>query len=181
MNFEELQERKSNIFEHVLYEFQMYFETYFRLRALCTGEKKDNILKDIVLESHAVHLRNLIEFFNRDQNCITTETIFKGDHDLSFDDSTIKAKQFVNKTIDHLTKERYTWIRTENDLTVRGAFLPSTMFFNFMASRIVACVDLLLQETEVRPEFIDALHADNTQQRLEQLANVCDKLRGVVQ
>lgn len=180
MGFKELLERKSNIFEHVLYEFQMYFETYFRLHTYCQEENIDYISKDIVLESHAVHLRNLIEFFNQDKNCITTETIFFGNHDLSFDDTTIKAKQIISKAIDHLTKERYTWINTDGDLTVRGAFLPSTMFVNYIASRIITCVDLLLQEKDVRPELIDDLRADNTQRRLKQLADICNTLRGVV-
>ena len=159
----------------------MYFETYFRLRAYCQEEHIDYILKDIVLESHAVHLRNLIEFFNRDKNCITTETIFFGDLDLSFDDTTIKAKQIISKTIDHLTKERYTWINTNSDLTVRGAFLPSTMFKYYIASRIIKCVDLLLQETDVRPEFINDLHDLNVQRRLKNLSEICDALRGVLQ
>ena len=181
MEFQELLERKSNIFDHVLYEFQMYFETYFRLHAYCIEKNIDYISKDIVLESHAVHLRNLIEFFNRDKNCITTETLFYGDHDLSFDDTAIKAKQIISKTIDHLTKERYTWINTDSDLTVRGAFLPSTMFKNYIASRIIKCVDLLLQETDVRPEFINDLHDSNIQRRLKKISAICDVLRGVVQ
>lgn len=181
MELQEMQERKSNIFDHVLYEFQMYFETYFRLKLLCMKQNVDIISKNIVLESHAVHLRNLIEFFNRDINCITTDTIFIGNHDLSYDDSQIQAKQVINKAIDHLTKERYTWIKTGNDLTVRGAFLPSTMFTYYIASRIIKCIDLLIQETDVRSEFMDDLYDESIQRRLKNLSDICNKLRGVVQ
>ncbi len=180
MSLQELLVNKNNIFEHLLYEFRMYLETYARLRKHIHEKNGDSILKNMILESHAVHLRNLIEFFNREKDCITTETIFLSDHNLMYDDSKMKAKQIVNKTVDHLTKERYTWNQTEKDLTVRYATVVHYVFPE-IASRIIQCVDLLSQETDIRPEYTDDLHGEKIQQDLRQLASICNIIREVVQ
>lgn len=157
----------------------MYLETYLRLWNHIHEQNHDDILKNIILESHAVHLRNLIEFFNRENNCITTDTIFTGNLDMSYDDSRYKAKQVINKTIDHLTKERYTWNQTEKDLTIQFGYLIHIMYQTIMASRIIKCVDMLLQEAHVKPELIEDLHNEKIQKQLKELANLCDELREV--
>lgn len=180
MGLQELLVNKNNIFEHLLYEFRMYLETYSRLCNHIREKNSDSILKNMILESHAVHLRNLIEFFNREKECITTETIFLSNHNLMYDDSKMKAKQIVNKTVDHLTKERYTWNQTEKDLTVRYAMVINQLFPE-LASRIIKCVDLLLQETDVRSEYMNDLHNNKIQQDLQQLASICNMIHEVLQ
>ena len=105
MELQELLKKKRNIFNHLLYEFQMYLETYLRLWNHIHEQNHDDILKNIILESHAVHLRNLIEFFNRENNCITTDTIFTGNLDMSYDDSRYKARS-SNKRKIHLEPDR---------------------------------------------------------------------------
>lgn len=169
---------KSNIFDHVLYEFEMYLQTYGVVYGMLVGTSHGQFEKNVFLESHAVHLRNLIEFFNRERDCITTDTVFVGEHDLSFDDSALKAKQTVSKTIDHLTKERYTWNQTEKDLTIRYSDVIHEMFRSYIVFRIRDCVELLIQETDVRPELLDKLHDDRIQSRLKELSAVCDEITG---
>lgn len=177
MELAELLIKKGNIFDHVLYEIQMYIETYIRLLKHIQEQNTDVILKNMILESHAVHLRNMIEFFNREQECITTDTIFSGKVDLSFNDTEMKAKQTINKTIGHLTKERYTWNQTERDLTVSYALTLHRMFREIMTPRIVSCVKMLCQEKEVKPELISQLKNDTIQHRLHELAVFCFSYR----
>ena len=81
-------EYKKNIFDHIIYEFNMYLYTY---TLLLKGEK-DKRKRNMILESQAIHLRNLIEFFNSEPKCITVDTIFSHCNDYSFDDD-INAKQ----------------------------------------------------------------------------------------
>ena len=166
MDISELLSEKSNIFDHVLYEFEMYIQTYRTIPRCRIGTNDDQFLHNALLESHSVHLRNLIEFFNREKNCITTETLFVGAHDLSFDDKIIQAKQTVNKTIEHLTIERVTWNQTEKDLTIRSNDVIHTMFGAVIVPRIKECVELLTQETDVKPELIDKLRESCIQIRL---------------
>ena len=67
MNFIDSLVRKGNIFDHLLYEFEMYLETYSRLVALKDEEDDCVFKRNVLLESHAVHMRNIIEFFNCDR------------------------------------------------------------------------------------------------------------------
>lgn len=164
---------KSNVFDHILYEFEMYIQTFNELVKLFQQDSENQFMENVLLESHAVHLRNLIEFFNCEKNCITTATVFVGEHDLSYDDTSIKAKQTVSKTIDHLTKERYTWNQTENDLTIRYNDVIQEMYNKYMVFRIQSCVDLMIKGTDVQPRFLADLHDSGIQQRLLQLKNTC--------
>ena len=111
--YEHMYEMKKNIFDHILYEFEMYLYTYKELQNDIEQDKRN-----VLLESHAIHLRNLIEFFNRERDCITTKTIFSDDVDLSFHFSE-NDKKPINKAIEHLTMERVTKWNTEEDLTIQ--------------------------------------------------------------
>ena len=157
----------------------MYLETYSALIEVinkeinASNDEKYKLVfkRNVLIESHAVHLRNLIEFFNRDNNCLTTETIFTGNHDLSFDDSTILAKQTINKAIDHLTEQRYKWNQTSNDLTIRFDNIIHVMYKNIIVDRIKKCVTLLLNNTDVKQEHLLSLHDADIQKRLQVLKN----------
>lgn len=86
--------KKNNTFEHIIYEFQMYFQTcylinnyYLRsknnLVYLCFDKKiNHHIAKNLILESHQHHTRNLIGFFSntsRNDNDIIISRIIKKD------------------------------------------------------------------------------------------------------
>lgn len=166
MDMKELLDRKSNLFDHLLYEFEMYLITYF---SLCDNDQSNSAFKrNVLIESHAVHLRNLIEFFNCEKNCLTMKSVFVGDHDLSFDDSTMKAKQTISKAIDHLTEERYTWNQTEKDLTIRFNDVIPQMY-GIICVRVRECIDLLLNNTDVKQVVQSDLQDESIQFRLHKL------------
>ena len=178
MDYTALLSAKSNIFDHVLYEFEMYIQTYRAFPKCRIGTSYDQFLLNALLESHAVHLRNLIEFFNGEIDCITTDIIFVGAQDLSFDDTGIHAKQTVNKTIEHLTKERVTWNQTEKDLTIRTNDVIHKMFETIIVPRITECVKMLIQETDVKSELVGMLHDEQIQNRLIFLSEICMEITG---
>ena len=173
MDLVDLLSEKSNLFDHIFYEFEMYIQTYRSLPRCRLGTDYNQIMHNALLESHAVHLRNLIELFNGGKDCITTNIIFIGAHDFSFDDTEIQAKQTVNKTTEHLTKERVTWNQTEKDLTIRINYVIQKMYGEIIVPRIKDCIELLLQEKDVKPELIGMLHEEIIQFRLKQLSEIC--------
>ena len=175
MDLQDLLEQKSNIFDHVLYEFEMYIETYYKLCENAFVRKVDQVTYNAILESHAIHLRNLIDFFNSERDCISVKTVFEEPDDKSFNDSKYKAKQTVNKAINHLTKERLTWNQTEDDLTLRYSQLISPMFNRVMLPRIAYSVNLLIAGQKIKKEYRDMCKDADIQQRLLSLKMVSDK------
>lgn len=159
-------EHKKNIFDHILYEIEMYIATYKMLFNYALLE--DKLLNNMVLESHAIHLRNLIEFFNCEKNCITTETIFLGSQDFTFVDL-MNAKKTINKTIEHLTLERVKWYNTEKDLTKNFSLCINLMFESIMMPRIQRFIDLLMQENTVKERYKCEINEDFIQRRLNHL------------
>ena len=63
-----LLEQKNNGFDHVFYEFSMYSSSFNALLsvAICDETKLPDkqFWMNVLLESHATHLRNLIHFFS---------------------------------------------------------------------------------------------------------------------
>ena len=176
MNILEIIDQKKNIFDHLLYEFEMYLRTYSELVALDDSQKDVDFKRNVLIESHAVHLRNLIEFLNYETDCITTKTVFTGNHDLSFDDSLIKAKQTINKAIDHLTKERYTWNQTKRDLTLRINDIIHRMYYFYIVDRIKKCISMLMNNTDINSTVIADLQNERIQARLHDLEEYCNSL-----
>ncbi len=173
MNLLDLLDKKKNLFEHLFYEFEMYLKTYAELGTTISPDQEDaDFKRNVLLESHAIHLRNLIEFFNCEKNCLNMDTVFTGNHDLSFDDSTIKAKQTINKTIDHLTKERYTWNQTEQDLTIRFNAVIHLMYNYYIVARIKSCISLLANNTDINANVYSDLQDTGIQARLQNLERV---------
>ena len=175
MEVQELLDQKGNLFDHVLYEFEMYIYTYYKISDNTVARKSDQATYNALLESHAIHLRNLIEFFNCEKDCISMKTLFEKVVDTSFDDNQYQAKKIVNKAISHLTKERYTWNKTANDLTVHYSNLINPMFVSVLLPRIAYCVNLLIAEKKTKKEYIDMCRKTRIQERLHKLKSVCDK------
>ena len=86
-----------------------------------------------------------------------------------FDDSSIKAKQAINKAIDHLTKERYTWNQTERDLTIRIDKVIHLMYNDYIVDRIKDCISLLASNTDINPDVYTDLHDIRIQAWLKKL------------
>ena len=166
-NLLELLERKHNIFDHLLYEFEMYLDTF---DALLFYSLKTNVSfqKNVLLESHAVHLRNLIEFLNCEKDCICVNSIFIGNYDLSFDDSLLNAKQTINKTIEHLTEERTKWNQTDKDLTIHFSKVVNEMH-PIMVERIERCIVMLFNKTDINSKYSSDLIDERIQARIKTL------------
>lgn len=168
MDISELINLKSNRFEHLLYEFKMYLDTYSLVVRNANFATYPDTLRNALIESHAIHLRNLIEFFNCDEKCITTKMVFDGSHDLRIDES-LCDKQCINKAVEHLTEERFTWNSEEDkDLTIRFASVVH-MIYPEIANRIKTCVSLLLSKTDINESWKSDLNDSNIQTRLKSL------------
>lgn len=108
-------DRKTNIFEHVFYEFDMYLYTYQRIIEIGKYREEESFNQNeynMAWDAHFLHLRNLIEFFNDEKNCISAQDILCCEYDLKVNSEweyygeTMTFKKVINKTVDHLTMER---------------------------------------------------------------------------
>lgn len=109
---------KSKILEHVLYEFQMYLETYIHLKKLDVFRHASGILGvqqtqfeyNMTIESHERHLRNMIEFFNTTKpqnfpNDLRVFDILKNGNNFTIEKDQSKYNH-ISKSVEHLTKDR---------------------------------------------------------------------------
>lgn len=118
---------KENIFEHIFYEMNMYMSTYMELHRFWTrGITPCQYRYNTVIESHCVHLRNLIEFFNpdnskqihdehknkeqkqEDKNIVYTHVLVTNCR-FTYNDEKYKIKQLINKSVNHLSLKRFAW------------------------------------------------------------------------
>lgn len=109
--------------EHVVYEINMYVGTLIRLNRLHSELSKDGndmreeltFQNNMAFESHMVHLRNLLEFFNykEEEKKAHDDDIWYTDF---FEKDSLKKEEvdnlkevifpIIHKTISHLSKER---------------------------------------------------------------------------
>lgn len=99
---------KELIFEHILYEFEMYIATALLFRKSIECSNVDPILlHNMMLETHQLHLRNLIEFFCNDNNSIKMKDILTVDFKL--DRKPLEhAFSTICQAVDHLSPTRAT-------------------------------------------------------------------------
>lgn len=110
---------KSDIIEHVFYEFSMYIETFFRW--IFCGEQ-GQIEKNLVVDSHQLHLRNIMDFFSNveKQDDIVLSTILNDTSSFEFDSSKyLSQKKNICKGVTHLTRARCTIDKKETDRIVK--------------------------------------------------------------
>ena len=176
---------KNNIFDHVLYEFEMYIYSYSELIRLCPPKGLDQLKYNMAIECYSVHLRNILEFFNCDggENCIDVNMILKGSHNYALSGEPYKSlmvKQYVNKSVDHLSRQRFCWDGDEiKDLAERQKKIPIVMFKQYISIRIKAFLKQLLSQHDVKPEWINFCNEQLIQMRinvlLQYLQNVPDE------
>lgn len=53
--------RKTYVLDHIFYEFEMYLITYYELSVYTFF--KNQLTKNLLIESHQIHLRILLDFF----------------------------------------------------------------------------------------------------------------------
>ena len=148
---------KRNIFEHILYEFQMYLYSYQKLVLLSQEMKKDNnwqLEYNLAWDAHFLHLRNIIEFFNNSEHAITTLTVLKCNPKLFIEDAGNEHKRAINKSIDHLTIERVNENMTEKSNETFKYMI------NLVPQRIVSFLLILDDKDNVKVEYLKDLEED---------------------
>ena len=117
-------ERIKRYLEHVLYEFEMFYKSYYYFERITDSSAFEYKMST---ECYLLHFRNIIEFFNKPHNNICVCDVLTDDClkkcDLFFppeipfvvveEDGTkqdtgirLKPKRLINKGLSHLTKER---------------------------------------------------------------------------
>ena len=92
-------------FEHIIYEMNMYKMTWDLLQQF-TGR---DAMHNAVYESHVLHLRNLLDFFNGISNIHNDDIIISkvltehSRYSLEIDDG---LRKMINKSVQHLTTYR---------------------------------------------------------------------------
>ncbi len=92
-------------FEHIIYEMDMYKMTWILMQQF-TGR---DAMHNAVYESHVLHLRNLIDFFNGISNIPNDDIIISkvltehSRYSLEIDDG---LRKMINKSVQHLTEYR---------------------------------------------------------------------------
>ena len=174
---------KKNIFNHILYEFEMYLDSYMLFSITSPSNIDKQLWNNVLIECHSIHLRILLEFFkkidpecgtkdhsdkkrkNKGKSTITTRTIFNNPTSLDLD-ITSEMKQPLNKALGHLTTERHL---QGSELSHNLIKVINKMFKEEIPSRIKKCVELLLHKTSVKAEFSDDLNHPEIQARLNNL------------
>ncbi|MFA0815436.1 MAG: hypothetical protein ACC608_06565 [Anaerofustis sp.] len=182
-------QKTGNPLEHILYDMQMYLATWRMLQdgiavvknGISTMEgfevKIDSVNMDIIwnsiVESHLMHLRNLIDFFSKKKgknDTITCSSIMKTVTGEWYLNSAMSAKRTVNKAIAQLPA-----LRTKQD-----AHSAEDEFVHAMIMDVSEKIGLFL--TSLQPELLktDAIrmalddgrvrsHIADVRRRLEQI------------
>jgi len=166
MDIKSLLESKKNIFDHVFYEFEMYYYSYKHLILINTiSEEKCSdrwFLKNAIYESHSVHLRNLLHFFSA-RGTININTVLKtnSEHGISEWD---KKTQLINKAISHIAIER-TWEEFEtSNLTLKMDNLIKEEFPQ-ISHKVFLFLEQLSDKNNIDSTYVSDFEKENIQQR----------------
>lgn len=99
--------QKTYVLDHVFYEFEMYLITYHELNV--HSFVINQLIKNLLIESHQIHLRNLLDFFYSVRvtvDCIIVDDILKNHTSLPKNREFWKTKDIINQSITHLTFKR---------------------------------------------------------------------------
>ena len=174
---------KKNIFNHILYEFEMYLDSCKLSSTTPPPDIDKRSWNNMLVECHSIHLRILLEFFGKSdperstenhsvkkrkdnsKSTITTRTIFNNPTSLDLV-VTSEMKQPLNKALGHLTVERY---RQGLELSLKVIEVINKMFYEEIPIRIKKCAELLLHKTGVKAEYSDDLNHPVIQSRLDNI------------
>lgn len=142
---------KNNIFEHVLYEMQMYHFTYQKLLTYKNSNAwEEQVLFNAFWDSHLLHLRNLIDFFNNEEHCINVNFLLNSGNDsFRVPNDSNENKRIINKSCDHLTKERF----EISDLHIRQLKLVNTMY-PIVSEQIRQWLNYIQSTNDLKTDFI---------------------------
>lgn len=171
----ELYEQKSNIFDHIFYEFEMYIRTYQYLMYVvkCPLKSHDNqFWINVLHESHATHLRNLIHFFSG-KDSINANTVLRENAKLGISRADEKCKT-IDKAISHLTEERIVSDKNEKNLNTAMSKLVADMWPEICNS-INKYLRLLSEKIKMKTEYISCFEEPKIQERYSNLKEIVSK------
>ena len=170
VNLDDLTNQKNNIFEHVFYEFSMYHHTFFFLKRVIASDS--TVFSDkqfwinVLLESHATHLRNLIHFFSS-KDSMNGSTILKTNPKLGFSDDGKKTR-IINHAISHMDIERVDASTGTDNLTVQINELINSMYPE-ICSRIRKYLNELSNASSINDKYISEFYTPEIQERYKEL------------
>ena len=110
--------QKDNTFEHVFYEMHMYYLSYEALKEMTVIDESNcpnrQFWINVLLESHATHLRNLIHFFCQ-HDSLNVKTVLLNEPKLGIKNHSKKI-DIINKALSHLTLERADVTKNLNEM-----------------------------------------------------------------
>lgn len=99
--------QKAYVLDNVFYEFGMYLITYHELNI--QSFSINQLIKNLLIESHQIHLRNLMDFFYSVRvtvDCMVVDDILKNYAHLPKNKEFWMSKNLINESITHLTYKR---------------------------------------------------------------------------
>lgn len=170
MDINSLLESKKNIFDHVLYEFEMYYYSYKNLiliNSISEEECSDRwFLKNAIYESHSVHLRNLLHFFSA-RDSININTVL-ANNTIPMISNWDKKTKIIDKTISHISIER-TWEEFENsNLTLGMDSLIKDEYLQ-ISHRIFLFLEQLSDKNNINSSYVSDFEKRDIQQRFIKL------------
>ena len=177
IEMDSLLNQKKNIFEHIFYEFSMYYQSYCTLIRINTSDTlmlpNKQFWKNVLIESHAIHLRNLIEFFSCEKGTISANTILKEVPKLGIPE-TNKKVWAINKAVSHLTIERVDASTGKDNLSLKMSNLIGEMF-PIVSNRIKDFLKLLANNGAIEEKYMADFSASEIQYQYRELSKWFNK------
>ena len=173
MDIKSLLEQKNNVYDHIFYEFSMYYSSFSALLsvAICDETKLPDkqFWMNVLLESHATHLRNLIHFFSG-KDSISATTVLRENPHLGISDADGKCK-IIDQAISHITIERVTSATGSNSLTKRMDDLIKKMYPE-MRLRIARYLQILSDESKIEEQYLSEFKTETIQKQYKGLSEL---------
>lgn len=144
---------------HILYEIEMYFYSYKRLAGIDSIQAQNPLERNIVYEDHMIHLRNLIEFFNCAENTIHVKDVLNTDEDFSFVEESKNVKHAINKSVGHITKERF----TNPDKVIEGCLDGINDLYSIICQRVERFMEMINDKDYLKSNYQEGFENDTVQ------------------
>lgn len=165
--------QKNNTFHHIFYEMDMYYNSFIMLQTISAIDERVLPTKqfwiNVLLESHATHLRNLIHFFSG-KDSINATTVLVDNPRLGIPDADKKTK-IIDQAISHLTVERVDSSMDMNNITVRMSELIIGMYPD-ICDRIRKYLEKLSGDSEIKVQYLLEFSATEIQKHYHELKDV---------
>lgn len=138
----------------------MYYQSFIMLKKMMLLDESNLSDKqfgiNVLLESHATHLRNLIHFFCG-KDSINARTVLIDNPKLGISEADKKTK-IIDQAISHLTVERVDSSMDKNNITVRMNELINDMFHG-ICERIGKYLEILSADAAIEEKYLPEFSA----------------------